>query len=184
MKRILLKDYTWSEIQIKYDSGLSLRDLCLEYKMSSKTFAKAKDLHYFKPRDISNSMKVRHTVSPRDHSEVRKKRSEFYNYRADCQFKFNVFDYPNEFDLSLIEQHGFYKAKNRGDNPLGVSKDHAISVRYGFDNNIPFEHIAHPANCVLMQQHHNASKGTKISMSYEELLKRIEAWDIKYGLLV
>jgi hypothetical protein len=110
----------------------------------------------------------------------RKNRSEFLNYSADCSFKFNVFDYPEEFDLFLIEEYGWYKAKNRGDNLNGISRDHMISVRYGFDNNIPTEHISHPANCKLMQHSNNSSKNIKCSISYEELLEKIEKWNKKY----
>jgi len=62
--------------------------------------------------------------------------SEKNKYHNKCQFKFNLATYPNEFNFTLIEEHGWYKAKNHGDNPNGVSRDHIVSVKYGFDNNI------------------------------------------------
>jgi hypothetical protein len=159
---------------------MSMRDLCASFKLSLKTLHKAKQLKLFVSRNLSSAMKVNLQKHPRDYSEVRKNRSALANYRADCAFKFNLGDYPDEFDFKLIESYGWYKPKNRGDNLNGVSRDHAVSVRYGFDNNIPAEHLAHPANCVLMRHGDNVSKYSKISMSYEELLKRIEAWDKKY----
>ena len=79
-------------------------------------------------------------------------------------------------DRALIEQYGWYQPKNRGDNLYGVSRDHMISRRWGFENNIPPEHIAHPANCRLIRQSENASKSTSNSITYEELLERIAAW--------
>jgi hypothetical protein len=115
---------------------------------------------------------------------LRAKRTEWQNYRADCQFRFSLNDYPDEFEFQLIEQHGWYKASNRGNNLTGVSRDHMVSCKYGFENNIPFDHIRHPANCKLITHKENSSKNKKNSISYKELLKRIEAWEIKYSLTV
>jgi hypothetical protein len=112
---------------------------------------------------------------------ARNNRSALINYRSACAFKFSVKDYPEEFDFSLIEQYGWYKAKNNGDNLQGVSRDHMVSIRYGFDNNLPSEHLSHPANCKLIRHGDNVSKGTKNSITYETLLKRIEDWDKKYN---
>lgn len=106
--------------------------------------------------------------------------SEFRKYKSDCDFKFNLHDYPNEFDFELIKKHGWYSAKNRGNNLGGVSRDHMISVRYGFENNIDPKYIRHPANCKLLIHNENVSKGKKSSISLNELLKRIEEWDKKY----
>lgn len=125
----------------------------------------------------SRSCSSRHS---KKNIEKRKNRPALINYRADCSFKFNLADYPDEFDFKLIESYGWYKPKNRGNNLTGISRDHAVSVRYGFDNNIPPEHLAHPANCILMQHGKNVSKGTSNSMTYEQLLIKIKSWDEKY----
>ena len=63
-------------------------------------------------------------------SVSRAQRPALTNYRADCAFAFNLKDYPEEFDFSLVEQHGWYSAANRGNNLTGVSRDHMVSVRY------------------------------------------------------
>jgi hypothetical protein len=172
----------WQDIQQHYDAGMSLRDLQEKFRISFKTFNKAKRLNLFIPRDRSSAMKINLTNNPRDYSEARSKRPALANYRADCAFKFNLSDFPDEFDFTLIESYGWYKPRNRGNNLSGVSRDHAVSVRYGFENNLPAEHLAHPANCVLMRHGDNVSKYSKNSMSYDDLLKRIEEWDKKYGL--
>jgi len=112
--------------------------------------------------------------------EARDRRPALKNYRHDCSFKFNLADYPDEFDFTLVEQYGWYKAKNRGDNLTGISRDHLVSIRYGFDNNIPAEHLAHPANCTLLRHGENVSKGTKNSITYEQLLERIREWNTRY----
>jgi hypothetical protein len=119
--------------------------------------------------------------SKKRYKELRASRPALLTYREDCSFKFNLADFPDEFDMSLVEQYGWYKAKNRGDNLTGISRDHIISVRYGFDNNIDPVTIAHPANCQLMQHGKNVSKGTRCDLTIEELFVKIRQWDYKYN---
>ena len=107
-------------------------------------------------------------------------RSKLADYRTDCCFKFSVYDYPKEFDLSLIGKNGWYKAKNRGDNLGGVSRDHMISVKFGWKNGIDAKIISHPANCKLMIHSENVRKYSSNSISLEQLLNRIKEWDAKY----
>jgi len=97
-------------------------------------------------------------------------------YKAACKFTFGIRDYPDKFDTTLVEQYGWYSAKNRGNNVSGVSRDHMLSISDGFEQNVPPEMISHPANCRLVLQSHNASKGKKSSITREELEKRIEEW--------
>jgi predicted nucleic acid-binding Zn ribbon protein len=112
----------------------------------------------------------------------RKTKKEGYKlYKHLCGFNFNLSDFPKEFDFSLIEEHGWYKAKNRGDNPNGVSRDHILSVRYGFDSNIDPSIVRHPANCRLMLHAENNSKKTRCDISLEELLEKIAEWNKKYS---
>lgn len=101
-------------------------------------------------------------------------------YRQRCSFDFSLNDYPEEFDFNLIENYGWYKAKNHGDNLNGVSRDHKVSVRYGFENKIPPEIIKHPANCTLLIHNENVSKGKDCSITIEELYAEIEVWNKKY----
>lgn len=101
-------------------------------------------------------------------------------YRSLSNFKFNLKDYPLEFDFTLIQEHGWYKPKNHGDNLNGVSRDHMVSVKYGFENNIDPTIISHPANCRLILHNDNVSKGASNHITYEELLIRIDEWNNKY----
>jgi hypothetical protein len=87
-----------------------------------------------------------------------------------------VFDYPDRFELSLVQEHGWYKPVNRGNNLQGVSRDHMISVKYGFDNGVDSGIISHPANCRLMQHTQNASKSSANSITLTALLERIKNW--------
>lgn len=106
-------------------------------------------------------------------------------YYAAARFKFNVYHYPYEFDLSLIEQYGWYtcpglKRKGQPKNIFGVSRDHIISVSYGFANNIDPKIISHPANCQIMIHSHNKLKHNKCSLPLDQLLEKIRLWDAKY----
>ena len=106
-------------------------------------------------------------------------------YYTSARFKFNVYHYPEEFDLSLIEQHGWYtcpglKRKGQPKNILGVSRDHIISVSYGFANNIDPKIISHPANCRIMIHSDNKIKHGKCDLTIEQLLEKIYIWNKKY----
>lgn len=97
-------------------------------------------------------------------------------YRQAAAFNFNLKDYPDRFNFSLIKKYGWYKAANRGNNLNGISRDHMVSVKYGFDNNIDPKTIGHPANCDLVRHSENSSKHSGCSITLEELLERIEKW--------
>lgn len=106
-------------------------------------------------------------------------------YYSACRFKFNVYHYPEEFDLPLIEQHGWYscpglKRKKCLKNTQGVSRDHIISISHGFANNIDPAIIAHPANCRIIMHQDNKSKGTKCDLTFDQLLEKIDSWNKKY----
>lgn len=103
-------------------------------------------------------------------------------YRRQCAFKFALNQFPDEFDFSLIEKYGWYSAANsKHPNLNGVSRDHMVSVKYGWLHGISPDIISHPANCKLVLQNDNASKHDDCSISYEQLLERIENWNKKYG---
>lgn len=116
-------------------------------------------------------------------SDYERIKLEFRRYRVQASFTFSLKNFPDEFDFSLIEKYGMYKAKNRGDNPDGISRDHMYSVKDGFLNKVDPKIIAHPANCCLIQQRQNASKCSKSSITLEELMNRIEIWNKKYGTI-
>jgi len=103
--------------------------------------------------------------------------TKYNKYKKECQFNFSINKYINKFDFSLIKKYGWYKAKNRGDNMNGVSRDHIISINYGFKNNILPEIISHPANCQLLPHLKNISKGKNNGMTIEQLIDKINNWE-------
>lgn len=108
-------------------------------------------------------------------------KTAFQNYHKKCQFKFNVYNYRNWFDLALIEKYDWYKAKNRGDNLDGISRDHRLSVKEGFLNSIDPKLISHPANCELKKHRENQSKHSKSSITLSQLINEIEKFESLYG---
>jgi hypothetical protein len=100
----------------------------------------------------------------------------FLLYRQQCNFTFSVTEYQHKFDWFLVEQHGWYSPSNKGNNLNGVSKDHMLSVREGFELGIDPEIIKHPANCQFLLHKQNQSKREKSSITIEELLVRIKNW--------
>jgi hypothetical protein len=111
----------------------------------------------------------------------RKNMSEYKKYKSDCNFKFNLKDYPDYFDFELVEKYGWYSPTNKKNNLSGVSRDHMFSVREGFEKGINPSLISHPANCELMIHNDNISKNKKSSIIIEELINRIKEFEEKYN---
>ena len=151
-------------------------EICKHFQIGINSLHKGRDAGLVVLRTHSTAMSIARLRKPRDIAH----KTALGTYRAKCAFRFNLKDYPDEFDFSLIENHGWYRPLNRGNNLLGISRDHAVSVRYGFDNDLPADMLAHPANCTLMKHSENASKGKGNLFSYKELLVRINKWNAKY----
>jgi hypothetical protein len=98
-------------------------------------------------------------------------------YRPSCEFNFDIQKYKNRFDFSLINKYGWYSPSNKGNNLLGVSKDHCYSIKDGFINKVDSEIIKHPANCSLMVHSENNRKNDNSSITLEELIIKINEWN-------
>lgn len=102
-------------------------------------------------------------------------------YKSECSFKFSLNNFPKEFNFKLVEEYGWYKAKNKGNNLYGVSRDHKYSCNEAFKNLIDPYLISHPANCQLLIHNDNISKLDKCSITLKELKDNIYNWNLKYG---
>jgi hypothetical protein len=99
--------------------------------------------------------------------------SSWLEYKKSCAFYTPLYILEKIENLHLINEIGWYDPNT---NPTGVSRDHMFSVSDGWKNNIPAEIIRHPANCMLMPILENKRKGKRSSITYEELLQKIEKW--------
>lgn len=96
------------------------------------------------------------------------------------RFKFNVYDYPDMFDLSWIEEIGWFSQggnNNAPYNPSGLSRDHKVSVFEAHKNRYDPYYISHPVNCEIMLHSDNNKKKTRSSITYDELRSLVDAYD-------
>ena len=104
-------------------------------------------------------------------------------YRVQASFKFNIYEYQDKFDLSMIDKCGWYspngyKRRNKQPNLGGVSRDHMYSVHDGLINGVNPSLLSHPANCQLMLHNgENNKKNSKSSITLEVLQERISLWE-------
>lgn len=130
---------------------------------------------------LEHKQKISAALKKRDKKYNRDEISSIRSYRIACLFKFDFEKYQNEFDTELINQYGWYAPKNsKNCNLSGVSKDHLISIKFGFDNQIDPKIMSHPANCQIMIHTNNVKKGKFCSLTIEELLSKIAYLDKKY----
>lgn len=101
------------------------------------------------------------------------------NGRAKYSFTFNVYDFPDLFDLDFIERVGWRKTKGENININGVSRDHRVSVHEAILNGYDPFYIKHPLNCQIMLHSDNQSKGTQSSITYEDLVHMVDLYDKK-----
>lgn len=110
----------------------------------------------------------------------RKNMTEYQKYKADANFKFSLNDYPNEFNFDLIREYGWYSPTNKNNNLGGISRDHILSVREGFELGIDPFLLSHPANCRLMIHNENVSKHKRSDLTEEELKEKIKKFNKLY----
>lgn len=99
------------------------------------------------------------------------------------RFKFNVYDMPELFDLSLVQKHGWFSqgGRNKSKNTNGVSRDHRVSVSEALKNGYDHYYITHPLNCELMLHSDNNKKKGNSSISYQELIRIVDKYDSLRG---
>lgn len=104
--------------------------------------------------------------------------SHLYSKGSIYRFRFNVFDYPDLFDLELIKKIGWHSFGGRFNyNPEGITRDHKVSVSYAVKNDCDPYYITHPMNCELMSFEQNNKKKGNCSITYEQLISLVEEFD-------
>ena len=102
------------------------------------------------------------------------------NGRNRYAFTFNVFHYPELFDLELIKDKGWHSHGGRYDyNPEGLTRDHRVSVNESIRNGYDPYYIKHPVNCEIMTFSENDRKKARSSISYEDLVKEVDMYEQK-----
>lgn len=95
------------------------------------------------------------------------------------KFTFNIYDYPEMFDLALLKQFGWYSpgGKHTKWDINGLSRDHKVSVNESIRNGYDPFYISHPLNCDLIPHSLNNKKKTRSSMTYKELVSLVDAYE-------
>ncbi len=103
-------------------------------------------------------------------------RDAFEVYCSEASFK-HGFKTKCEKQKALLNKYGVFNTRDNK-NTTGCVRDHLLSRRYGFDNNIDPEIISHPANCeiVLNSENIRRARTNDNIITLEELLERIENW--------
>lgn len=100
--------------------------------------------------------------------------------KSGYKFTFNVYKYPDLFNLEHINQTGWYSRGGTAGkyNPSGLTRDHKISVNAAIRNNYDPYYITHPLNCEIMPWLENNKKKTNSSITYSELVTSVDAYEI------
>lgn len=167
----------WIGIQSMYDNGKTLKDLN-KIGIHNVSIEWARKNGLFKSKSISEAVKISKKSIKKPILDL----SEKKNYKKACKFDFDLKSFKDEFDFSLIEKFGWYKARNRGNNLNGVSRDHMYSIDEGYKNNIDPKIISHPSNCKLLRHSDNLNKNSDCSVTLDELKTRIDEWNEKYKI--
>lgn len=171
-KSITIDDYNAvKNILIKhlYEDNMSPTDIKNFYKLEHTNFTNFLRIGFgIKLRSLSDANKNYHTNIGTYENKTEKER-----YYLDCVFRFGIDDFKRVEGFDLIQKYGMYSVP---DNLDGVARDHMVSRHYGWTHNIPPEVIRHPANCRIINQRENASKGEKCCITIEELYERIKNW--------
>lgn len=162
----------WVTIQESHDDGLTYREIIKNFKLTPQSISWAKLNGKLIFRTHAEATLIRKKKGGYNKS----KKYGFELYRLRCQFNFNLKDFPNKFDFELIKKYGWYSPTNKKNNLKGVSRDHMLSIKDGFINNIPPYIIKHPANCRLILHSQNSSKNSKSIISLDELVDKINKW--------
>lgn len=102
--------------------------------------------------------------------------NKYHRSKRDAfKFTFTIENYPELFDLTIIKKIGwFHHTKNKD----GLSRDHKISINNAIKFNYDRFYIKHPLNCEIMTQRKNSSKGAFSSLTYEELVQKVDTYEL------
>lgn len=129
------------------------RQLQLLNKMGVHRCRKCSMKNTSKIRDYTNVIKNNQNNIGEKHPRFDHKKSEYAKYKGLVAY------YTNKQNLSLLENSD--KPRGLAGTPGNYQLDHMVSVRYGFDNNIPPEIIGDISNLRFIPWEENLSKGMK-----------------------
>lgn len=146
------------------------KELCISYlgmKRANPSFI-THCLHISLP-SLSEGVKTSY------YKKHQKNKTDYEKYRAEASFNFSSKLYPYVKNAELLKQYEWYNKNYPKVN--GITRDHRISIQYGYEHNIDPYLISHPANCEFMLRNDNSSKCDKCSITVEQLIEEVEWWN-------
>jgi hypothetical protein len=141
-----------------------LEKLVTRQRFKKPSSTQYKDLEFLIQDCISRMLEVQATIVSND---------TIYEYRKKASFYLYPEILPLVKGYNRLCKYGKYSI----DNKTGMTLDHRVSIKFGYENNIPPYILAHPANCEFLSMKENSSKNKNCSISYDQLLQYIDLWN-------
>lgn len=142
--------------RLLYKEKWSTKKVCLEYLHCSTGRCEYISVLGARTYTVSEALINRHNLTLDQKTNYRR-------YRRQCKFNFT----------KELEEYLFNSEKLTITNDI-PTKDHMVSVTYGFLHNIDPYLISHPANCMILSNSSNSSKNSSCSITINELIERVE----------
>jgi len=125
--------------------------------------------------DAEFTEKYRKTMTDRGHWRKKEDVPPYTVYAKNSDWIQKMWDIV-DIGCLLLTEHGVFNTRT---NRSGVVRDHIYGRKNGFQNDVYYEIMRHPANCQIITHRENVSKAQKgrncdSSISLEELFYRIE----------
>lgn len=147
-------------------SGMSPTDIKNHYKIQYSDFGmflkKSLDINLLDHSDAVNNYYRNEGRSVTDEKSI---------YQKQCDFLFDPYSIPSIPGYELLLEKGMYHSTR---NKNGATRDHIISVEYGWRNKIDPSLLSHPANCQFITNINNIKKGSSCGSSLDDLLRKIQ----------
>jgi hypothetical protein len=160
----LAKKHWYKHLYAKDNVKQKLEKLIDKQSSTNKTSKKYKELEFLIEETIANMIEEQTSSINKDNIYSYRKKASF-NLYPDILHKIKGYD--------KLCKYGRFSARNKE----GMTLDHKLSIKFGYDNDIPPYILAHPANCEFLSLKDNSSKNKRCSISYHKLLHDIDVWD-------
>lgn len=157
--------------ELLYGNTMTTKEVCLKFLGLKKVCISfiTHCLHISLP-SISEGVKKSYKLN---HPNNNKTDWQKYKEQTRFSFKKELLPYVKGYELTNTYKwfNPYYPKVN------GLTKDHRVSCRYGYEHNIDPYLISHPANCEIMLRNDNSSKYSNCSLTVEQLIENVEWWN-------
>ena len=162
-------------------SGLTLaQEAGLKCSITKKSNPKPN--HWFGISDAEKKKRLKKQKNSMTETRIKNKTMTPPHEKEDYDIYFEAAKFSHGFvtnniaEQNLLSKYGVF---NCNTNTKGCVRDHLLSRKYGFNNNIPTWIISHPANCEIVLHSENVRRSFTNDnlISLNELINRINNFD-------